>query len=188
MPSFDRPAKPESAISAWIERFATLVPPGARVLDIAAGHGRHSRFFLARGCQVTAADIDTSNLSDIATRADCKVMEVDLEAGNWPFSKTRFDAIVVTNYLHRPHFPLLINNLAANGVLLYDSFAAGNERFGRPRNPDFLLQPGELLRAFVPPLQVVAYENGVEQEPRPAVRQRLCALRSDAPVPLGPSA
>lgn len=186
MPSFDRPAKPESGVSTWVRRFAPLVAPGGTVLDVAAGHGRHTRFFLARGCQVTAADIDTSSLADLADHAACSVMETDLEAGSWPFTSRQFDAIVITNYLHRPHFPLLIDSLATGGVLLYASFGAGNERFGRPRNPDFLLQPGELLRAFAPHLQIVAYESGVEREPRPAIRQRLCAVRSDAPACLSP--
>lgn len=186
MPSFDRPPQPESGISAWIARFAHLVAPGGHVLDIAAGHGRHTHFFLARGHRVTATDIDVSDLN-VSDEPACTVVETDLESGAWPFADQRFEAIVVTNYLHRPHFPYLIMNLAAGGVLLYAGFAAGNERFGRPRNPDFLLQPGELLEAFGRDLQIVAYEHGEERAPRRAVRQRLCAVRTDELQRLRPS-
>ncbi len=185
MPSFDRPQQPESGVSAWIARFATLVAPGGHVLDLAAGHGRHTRFLLSRGHRVTATDIDVADLGDLRDHSHCKVVEADLESGKWPFGEQQFDAIIVTNYLHRPHFPRLLAGLAPGGVLLIETFAAGNERYGRPRNPDFLLQPGELIEAFAGKLQVVAYEHGLEKAPRPAVRQRLCAVRDIEPRELG---
>lgn len=187
MPSFDRPQQPESGVSAWIARFAPLIAAGGHVLDLAAGHGRHTRFLLERGYRVTAADIDVSDLRELAQHERCDIVEADLETGNWPFIGRTFDGIVVTNYLHRPHFPHLRAALNGGGVLLIESFGAGNERFGRPRNPDFLLRPGELLQAFAGELQVVAYEHGLEQVPRPAVRQRLCAVRDAGPRELLPN-
>ena len=187
MPSFDRPQQPASAVSAWVARFAPLIAPGGHVLDLAAGQGRHTRFLLARGHRVTATDIDVTGLRDLEQHEGCEIIEADLETGKWPFIGRAFDGIVVTNYLHRPHFPHLCRALAPGGVLLFESFGAGNESYGRPRNPDFLLQPGELLAAFAGELQVVAYEHGLEQVPRPAVRQRLCGVRDAGPRELLPS-
>ena len=112
-------------------------------------------------------------------------LTADLETDPWPFADRGFDGIVVTNYLHRPHFPLLTATLAPGGMLLIDTFAAGNERFGRPRNPAFLLQPGELLDAFSAALRIVAYEHGAVTTPRPAIRQRLCA-RKPCQAPVAP--
>jgi hypothetical protein len=133
---------------------------------------------------VTAVDIDIGGVADLAERPGIRVLQMDLETGAWPFAPASFAGIVVTNYLHRPHFPLLPGTLLPGGVLLIEAFGAGNERLGRPRNPDFLLAPGELLGAFNAVLQVVAYEHGIEQLPRPAVRQRLVAVRSTEPVEL----
>lgn len=179
MASFDRPDNPDIPPSPWVERFAHLIKPDGTVLDMAAGHGRHSRFLLGRGYQVTATDIDVSALTDVAEHPLGTVLQADLEAGSWPFSAKIFDGIVITNYLHRPHFPHLIDSLAPGGALLMETFGVGNEKLGRPRNPDFLLQPGELLDAFGTDLTVVAYEHGAEDQPRPAVRQRLCAVKQD---------
>ncbi len=184
MPSFDRSADPSIAPSPWVLRWAHLIRRGGRVLDVAAGHGRHSRTLSAMGYVVTAADIDTTGLTDAS---GIEVFAVDLETGAWPFPAEAFDAIVVTNYLHRPHFPHLVRSLAPGGVLIFETFGRGNEKLGRPRNPDFLLAPGELLRAFSDHLHIVAYEHGEEREPRPAVRQRLCAVRRTAPVHLQPA-
>jgi len=172
--SFDRPADPSIAPSPWVMGWTAMVRPGGAVLDIAAGHGRHARALAQAGFAVTAADLDVSGLADLT----CEVVAVDLEAGVWPFAGRSFDAIVVTNYLHRPHFPHYVQSLAANGVLIIETFGKGNENFGRPRNPDFLLAPGELLTAFAPHLKIVAYEHGAEFSPRPAVRQRMCAVRA----------
>ncbi len=182
--SFDSPADPNIPPSPWVEKHAHLVKRLATVLDVAAGHGRHTRFFLDLGCRVTAVDIDVSGLNTDHRGGNLEIVQRDLEDGSWPFSAESFDAIVVTNYLHRPHFPHLVSTLKQGGVLLIETFGQGNEMLGRPRNPDFLLAPGELLEAFGDELQVVAYEHGIEHHPRPAVRQRLCAVRITKPVPL----
>lgn len=179
MASFDRPTNKDIPPSPWVVRFMHLIRAGGRVLDVAAGHGRHTRALLEHGHAVTAVDIDMSALTD---QPNLKRMEVDLEAGAWPFSPSSFDSIVMTNYLHRPHFPHLIEALAPGGVLLIETFGEGNEKLGRPRNPEFLLKPGELLDAFDDHLHVVAFEHCAEYEPRPAVRQRICAVRADGPV------
>ena len=166
--------------SPWIARFAHLVPPGARVLDLAAGHGRHARLFAARGAHVVAVDRDADVLAALAKVPRISVRVCDLEGGAWPLAGERFDAIVVANYLHRPLFPHLRAALAPDGVLLYETFAMGNEAHGRPTRPEFLLCRDELLTiAALPPapLTVVAFEQGeVEQGARRAVVQRLAAV------------
>ena len=155
-------------------RFAGLVPPGGQVLDVAAGGGRHTRLFLDRGHPVVAVDRQTDALTP---RPGLEIVRADLESGAaWPFPGRRFAGIVVTNYLHRPLFPSLLAALAPGGALIYETFAAGNERFGKPSNPDFLLQPGELLEVVRGRLRVVAYENLEIGEPRPAVVQRIAAV------------
>lgn len=169
--------------SPWVERFAALVPAGGEVLDVAAGGGRHARLFLERGHPVVAIDRDAAALRAIAaalptTASRLEVIEADLEGGaTWPFRDRRFAGVVVTNYLHRPLLPMLVAAVAPGGVLLYETFAAGNERFGRPSNPDFLLRPGELLDAVRGELRVVAYEDRVVDAPRPAALQRIAATR-----------
>ncbi|MBL8642623.1 MAG: class I SAM-dependent methyltransferase [Rhodospirillaceae bacterium] len=182
MPSFDRPADPHIAPSPWVLRFAALIVPGGVVLDVAAGHGRHTRALKALGFGVVAADVDISGLADLKNDAAIQVVAADLESGPWPFAGRAFDAIVVTNYLHREHFPHYVAALNPEGVLIMETFGQGNERLGRPRNPDFLLAPGELMQAFSSHLHVVAYEHGIEDEPRPAVRQRICAVKAPGPV------
>ena len=184
MPSFDRPAQPESDISPWFRRFAHLMPVGGQVLDLAAGYGRHTRWALSLGCRVVAVDIDVAGIEDLAGQPAAEVIAADLEQAGWPLADRRFDAVLISNYLHRPHFARLPGLLNDGGTLLFDTFGAGNEALGRPRNPDFLLRPGELLEAFAGSLQVVAYEHGVEHSPRPAVRQRLCARRAPGPAEL----
>jgi SAM-dependent methyltransferase len=192
MPSFDRPRDPDIAPSAWVCRFAALIRPGGRVLDVACGSGRHARWLATRGFHVLATDVDVSGLADLRDTPGIEIVEADLEGGHWPFADRSFDGIVVTNYLHRPHFPHLARALAPSGVLIFETFGAGNELLGRPRNPAFLLRPGELFEAFAGELQVVAYEHGAETRPRRAVRQRLCAVRVTTPValpePVGASA
>lgn len=181
--SFDRPADHAIPPSDWVCRFAKLVPEGAPVLDVACGHGRHARLFLDLGHPVTAVDVDISGLGDLGDNARATVLKADLEAdANWPFSPEAFGGIIVTNYMHRPHFPLLAETLSPGGVLIFETFGVGNEKLGRPRNPDFLLAPGELLRAFQDRLQIVAYEHGEERTPRPAIRQRLAAVNATGPV------
>ncbi|MFQ5972608.1 MAG: class I SAM-dependent methyltransferase, partial [Alphaproteobacteria bacterium] len=168
----------------WVVRHAHLIPRGGPILDLACGAGRHTRFFLARGCPVTAVDIDTSGLADIAADPRLEALAADLESAPWPLRERVFAAVVATNYLWRPLFEDLVRSVATGGLLLYETFAQGNERYGRPKNPDFLLRPGELLEVVRGRLQVVAYENGLVNAPDPAVKQRLCAVRREEPVPL----
>lgn len=177
MPSFDRPNDAAIPPSAWIERFASLIRGTGAVLDVACGHGRHARLLLGRGYRVVAADLDVSGVTDLVGAPRAEISAVDLETGRWPFAGRQFAGIVVTNYLHRPLFAHLVDSLEPDGVLLVETFGVGNERYGRPRNPAFLLHPLELLEAFLPSLQIIAWEHIREREPRPAIRQRLCARR-----------
>jgi SAM-dependent methyltransferase len=162
--------------SLWVRRFAESVPAG-EVLDLACGGGRHARLFAGRGHPVLAADRDPQALA-LAAGPGIVTLQVDLEAegARWPFGAGRFAGIVVTNYLHRPLFQDLVDSLAPDGVLIYETFALGNEAFGKPSNPAFLLRPGELLElAAQGGLTVLAYEDGVIADPKPARVQRLCA-------------
>jgi SAM-dependent methyltransferase len=160
--------------SAWVRRFVPLIKRGGRVLDLAAGSGRHTRLLLQSGFAVCAVDRDISALSPLAG-IGCEVRQIDLETGEASGFGTDFDGIVVTNYLHRPLLPAIARALAPGGVLIYETFARGNERFGRPHNPDFLLRPGELLDAFAT-LTVIAFEQGEISARRPAVIQRIAAV------------
>ena len=168
----------ESGPSAWVQAHGGLVPAGSRILDLAAGGGRHTRYFKSLGCQVTALDLDISGLQDLAG-PEVEILAADLEDGSpWPLGDRQFDGIVVTNYLHRPLFPALAGALAPAGVLIYETFGIGNERFGKPSNPAFLLRPGELLEfAAAHGLQVLAYECGEVAEPKRAIVQRMVARR-----------
>lgn len=159
--------------SAWVRRWSHLVPAGGSVLDVACGAGRHLRWFASRGHAVTGVDRDPAAIA--ATTGVGRVVQADIESGPWPFAGQRFDAVVVTNYLWRPLLPVIVNSLADGGVLIYETFAVGNETVGRPSRPDFLLQPGELLGASVG-LHVVAYEDGFCDHPERFV-QRIVALR-----------
>ncbi len=156
--------------SAWVTRWAALVTRGP-VLDLASGSGRHARLFSIQGFEVTAVDRDAQTIPRV------RFVKADLEDGSpWPFAGERFGAIVVTNYLHRPLFPLIAAALDEGGTLIYETFMLGNERYGRPSNPNFLLRPGELLAAFGA-LTVVAFEQGDSGK---AVVQRICVIRGDA--------
>jgi SAM-dependent methyltransferase len=157
------------APSEWVVRWAPLITQGT-VLDVASGPGRHSRFFLEKGLQVVALDRDAQAIPG------ARFVQADLENGPWPLPGERFEGIVVTNYLHRPLFPILEGSLKEGGVLIYETFMLGNERFGRPSNPAFLLRPGELLAAFAG-LRILGFEEGEVAKPKPAVIQRLCAVR-----------
>jgi SAM-dependent methyltransferase len=164
--------------SRWARRFAPLIRPGGHVLDVAAGAGRHTRLLLDMGFRVTAVDRDIDALQQFAGDR-CTVRQVDLESGApanvlAPLG-SGYDGIVVTNYLHRPLFPALASALAPGGVVIYETFAIGNERFGRPSDPDFLLRPGELLEAFAG-LTLIAFEQGEIAVPRPAAIQRIAAI------------
>ncbi len=165
------------APSAWVLRWLPLLRPGSAVLDVACGSGRHARLFAAAGHVVDAVDRDAAAITSLAGVQGIHSLCADIEAGPWPYAGRRFDAVVVTNYLHRPLFPALIDAVAPGGLLIYETFAAGNERHGRPSNPDFLLREGELLERVAGVLAVVAYEHGTTLIPKPAVVQRLCARR-----------
>ena len=163
----------QDAPSAWVRRFVPLIDRGGRVLDLAAGAGRHTRLLSDMGFRVTVVDREIEELHSLAPA--CDIRAIDLEKGMpWPLG-IGYDAIVVTNYLHRPLLAPIAAALAAGGVLIYETFMLGNERLGRPRNPDFLLRPGELLSAFAA-LTIVAFEQGEVAEPRPAIIQRIAAI------------
>jgi SAM-dependent methyltransferase len=168
----------QAAPSAWVRRWAALIVPGGRVLDVAAGSGRHARLLAALGHRVEAVDRDATALHAIANLPGIVTRVADLESGSWPYASESFSAVVVTNYLHRPLLPALVAALGPGGILIYETFAAGNERFGRPSNPDFLLRPGELLEAVRGTLGVIAYEDLEVEAPKPAMVQRICARRS----------
>ena len=161
--------------SPWIVQWAGLVPAGVPVLDVAAGGGRHTRFFADRGHTVTAIDRD---INALAAQPSVEIVQADLEDGSpWPLPGRAFGAVVVTNYLHRPLFPALLNALSPGGVLLYETFMEGNERFGRPSQPEFLLKDGELLELARGRLSVTAYEARMISEPKMAMVQRIAARR-----------
>lgn len=162
--------------SPWVVRFARRIREGGTVLDVAAGGGRHARPLRAFGFRVVAVDIDVSRMTDLAEDDGVELVAADLESGSWPLQGRRFDGIVVTNYLHRPLLPVLADSLVPSGLLIYETFGVGNGKYGRPSNPDYLLREGELLDAFSE-LAVIAYEHVHEVDPRPAVRQRICAVR-----------
>ncbi|MDP2407916.1 MAG: class I SAM-dependent methyltransferase [Hydrogenophaga sp.] len=161
------------APSAWISRWSHLVPPGGGVLDVACGHGRHLRWFAQRGHAVTGVDRSAEAIAAVATLG--RAVEADIENGPWPFAGEQFDVVVVTNYLWRPLLPQIVDSVAPGGVLLYETFAAGNETVGKPSRPDFLLQHGELLRVCTG-LHIVAYEDGYTDRPERFV-QRIAAVR-----------
>lgn len=159
-------------------RFAPLVPTGGTVLDLACGGGRHGRLFLGRGHPVIFLDRDLGGVADLKGDPAATLIEADLEDGSpWSLPDTHFAGIVVTNYLWRPLFPFLIAALGPGGVLLYETFLRGNERFGRPGSPDFLLTPNELFERCKDALEIRAFEQGAEEQPYPAMRQRICAIK-----------
>ncbi len=169
---------PGSPPSAWVVRFAGLVPGGSTVLDLACGAGRHSRLFADRGHPVVAVDRDLRGIEDLQGNPLIESHELDLEDGRpFPFAGRTFGAVVVANYLYRPVLANLVEAVAPGGVLIYETFARGNERFGTPKNPDFLLEHGELLDVARPALVVVAYEDLEVEQPKPAAVQRIVAVR-----------
>ncbi len=161
--------------SPWIERWSYLVEPGARVLDLACGHGRHVRWFVSRLAKVTAVDRNTDAVEALAKVA--RVVVADIENDPWPFENETFDAVIVTNYLWRPLLPTIVASVARRGVLLYETFGQQQPEFGSPRRPEFLLRPQELLHA-VAGMHVLAYEDLVVEDPMRHV-QRIAALRGD---------
>ncbi|KLN59466.1 SAM-dependent methyltransferase [Kiloniella spongiae] len=165
--------------SSWVLKHAGYIPEDSDVLDLACGAGRHARLFLMSGHYVTAIDKDTNALNDLENFPGVEIIQTDLEDGSpFPLLKKKFGGIIVTNYLYRPLLPLLPELLAAGGVLIYETFMIGNEKFGRPKNPDFLLRPQELLDQYHPSLRVQSYEETTITEPNPAVVQRICAVNA----------
>jgi SAM-dependent methyltransferase len=162
--------------SEWVQRWAPLIAPGGRVLDVASGSGRHARWLAQRGHPADAVDRDAEALATLADAPGVTTHCADLENGPWPLGAGRYAGVVVTNYLHRPLFPHLLAALAPRGVLIYETFAVGNERYGRPSNPAFLLKPGELLEVVRGRLRVIAYEDVHVERPKSAMVQRICAL------------
>jgi SAM-dependent methyltransferase len=161
------------APSGWVRRWSHLVPSGGTVLDVACGHGRHLRWFAGRGHPVTGVDRSPEAIEAVSDMG--RSVLADIENGPWPFAGETFDAVVVTNYLWRPLLPQIVGSVAEGGVLIYETFASGNETLGKPSRPDFLLHHGELLQLCTD-LHVVAYEDGFCDAPERFV-QRLAAVR-----------
>ena len=174
-----RDAHRSDAPSAWVTRWAFMAPAGCTVLDVACGGGRHARYFAQRGHRVEAVDRDAAALAALAGVSNVTTRCADIEGAPWPYAGSIFGVVVVTHYLHRPLFTRLLDALAPGGLLIYETFAAGNECFGRPANPDFLLRPGELLEVVRDRLRVLAYEDLFVDTPKPAMLQRICAVRAD---------
>lgn len=163
--------------SAWVRRWAPLIPAGGQVLDVACGLGRHAVYLAGMGLRVTAVDADLTLSAAVRDTPGVSWLEHDLEADAWPFTAAAWQGVLVSNYLHRPLFPHLLDALAPGGVLIYATFAHGQQHFGRPRNPQHLLMPGELLEWVRGSLRVIAYEDVEERQPVPARRQRIAALK-----------
>jgi SAM-dependent methyltransferase len=159
----------------WVVTHSTSIKTGGAVLDLACGGGRHTRYLLEQGFFVMALDINLDGISDILEHPNLAVLEADLENGYWPLGNAQFDGIIVTNYLHRPLFPHIMAALAPNGVLIYETFMIGNEAYGRPANPDFLLAENE-LQDVCQGLDIQAFEQGYEDQPKPAMKQKIVAV------------
>lgn len=184
-----QPPRPVSPPSDWIARWAHLIPADASVLDVACGGGRHLRWLAEQGAGLRLTGVDRDATAVEPLRSLARIVVADIENGAWPFAGERFDAVVVTNYLWRPLLPTLVQAVAPGGMLLYETFAAGNEHFGRPSRPDFLLGPGELLEAVGTDLNVLGYECGLLSQPdrvvqRLAARRPLPELADEAPARL----
>jgi SAM-dependent methyltransferase len=170
----------DQAPSPWVVRYAGMIPGGGVVLDVACGAGRNGRYLRAKGYRVVMLDRDITPVVDLSVDRHVELIATDLEAGRpWPLADRVFDGIVVTNYLYRPILQRLVRAVAPGGALIYETFARGNEVYGHPRNPDYLLEREELLIATRPELRVVAFEDVVLSEPRPAAIQRIAAVRDN---------
>ena len=167
----------QEPISDWVARWSHLLPVGCNVLDVACGHGRHMRHFVALGHLVTGVDRNPEAIA--AVKPWGETVCADIENGPWPLQGRTFGGVVVTNYLWRDLLPTLVASVAPGGVLLYETFARGQARLGRPSRPEFLLAPGELIEAVRGQLRVVAFEDGFLPTP-PRCVQRIAAVRSGA--------
>lgn len=166
------------APSPWVERHLPSLAPGGRVLDLACGRGRHARLLAAAGHAVVAVDRDIAAISGLRGAPGISALQLDLEGDDWPLAGQQFAGVVVTNYLWRPRLPAICALLGSGGVLIYETFMVGNEAYGKPSNPEFLLHPGELRSiAKASGLREVAFEEGYTDYPKPAMRQAICAVR-----------
>lgn len=164
--------------SDWVRRFHSLIRPSGNVLDLACGSGRHTHFFLDKGFFVTAVDREIDELKEFSSLKRLEILKYDIEGSEeWPFSDRTFDGVIVVNYLYRPIFPKLSEVIAKDGLLIYQTFFEGNEVFGRPRNPDFLLKPNELLDVFGNKLKIICFEQGYVNDPSPAMIQGICCRK-----------
>lgn len=168
-----------AAPSAWVVRWALSISPGGAVLDVACGGGRHARHLAGLGHPVDAVDRNRAAIDALAGVPGVRALCADIEGGPWPYGDRQFAAVVVTCYLHRPLFPVLLDALAPGGLLIYETFNVEQPRYGRPTNPAFLLQPGELLAVTSGSLQVLGFEEAHESRPHPAAMQRICAMRME---------
>jgi len=165
--------------SAWMVKQASHILPAGKVLDMAAGEGRNARWLAGKGFQVEAVDINAIALDTMRDDPNIKITVADLENADWQYKPEQFDAIVVCRYLHRPLFPKIRESLKISGVLIYETFMLGQEQYGRPKNPEFLLAPGELKQCFSKGFEIVAFEEGLLEEP-PAMLQRICVIKTCA--------
>jgi SAM-dependent methyltransferase len=169
------------APSLWIQRWSHLAKPQSHVLDLACGAGRHMKYFQGLGHHCTGVDRSKEALAEAC--ANGQVIEADIEGGTWPLSDRVFDVVIVTNYLWRPLMPRILECLAPDGLLIYETFALGHEKFGKPSRPDFLLKPGELLQTCAQ-LHVIAYEDGYWDQPAKCVQRIVAAQKvNDLPHP-----
>ncbi|MCX7172954.1 MAG: methyltransferase domain-containing protein [Proteobacteria bacterium] len=164
-------------VSPWVGRFVPLIAPGGKVLDLACGGGRHARYLAGLGYTVEAVDRDAEAVEALRDIPGIQARCADLEGGPWPYMGCHFACVIVTNYLWRPLFPQLMATLDKGGILIYETFMTGNELFGKPSNPAYLLRRDELRHVVHHHLEIIAFEQGEIAEPRPAVVQRLCAVR-----------
>ncbi len=167
------PAPLQRTPSGWVSRFVPEIRPSGCVLDVACGDGRHANWLASLGFRVFAVDREASP----GLSRDVSFTRADLESGPWPYASQQFDAVIVTNYLHRPLFGAILGAVSPGGLLIYETFAVGNERYGRPSRPEYLLQPGELLEVVRKKMTVIGYEHGYVAQPKEAIVQRLAARR-----------
>ena len=166
-----------SEISPWVLSARKWLPTRGKALDVAAGRGRHTRYLLQLGLDVQAVDIDISHLQ-AEEFAGAEILTADLEGDAWPFDADVYNVVLVSNYLWRPHFPEIRRSLKPGGLLVWDTFSAGNEAYGRPSNPEFLLEEGELLQAFSG-FQILDFADGYTEKPTPAMRQSIICRKPD---------
>ena len=172
----------QEAPSEWVMKFAPLIASGGSVLDLACGNGRHALWLAGQGYSVDAIDRNAEAVAAMTGMPNINILIADLETADGYEFAHRYDGIIVSRYLHRPLLKTLAEILKPGGVLIYETFMQGNERYGKPSNPDFLLKPGELQDIYSPLLNIVAFEQGEVDLPKPAVMQRICAVKSPSPV------